>query len=210
MRVREALSVAGKLAMAALMCTCVGCRGFARAAPPQPEKKDIGLRRVAIVEFFDKSRYSGTAEQFTQALRDKLAERVTATDVIVVPQSMVAAASDPFAEGTIAIEALVKARSDYMADALIIGSVDAHHPYYPPSVHVSLKVIDTATAEVLFEVAEGWNAGHEYVCRAIDAYYRRNIGSDDCRFGPDLFLVSPRYFLKFVAATVAERLTDAL
>lgn len=212
MKVKEPVSRVTSALQALVLCALLaGCQtmGAASVPPPRP-KKAIRYRRVAIVEFFDKSGYGGTAKLFTESLREKLAERTASTDVVAIPRSALPSLEDPFVGGTISVDVLVKARRDYLADALVVGSVDSHHPYCPPSAHISLKVIDTATAAVPCEVSDGWDAGRQNVRSAIDSYYRRNIGSDDCRFGPDLFLISPRYFLKFLAATVADRLVSAL
>jgi len=197
-------------ALGALACLLVGCGAPQERRPTHPAPRAIGQRRVAVVGFVDRTAYSGTADRFTRALRDKLAERVAGADVIVVPSDVMGSGLDPFEAGAISVDALVRARTTYMADALVVGAIDAHNPYYPPSVHLSVKVLDTASAAVLFELAQEWDSGREDVRETIDAYYRQNIGSDECRFGPDLFLISPRYFLRFVAGAVADRIVAAL
>ena len=61
-----------------------------------------------------------------------------------------------------------------------------------------------------FELTQRWHAGEGHVRKQIDDYYRRNYGKDDCRMGPELFVTSPHYFLRFVSDQVAERLTNSL
>ncbi|GAG22479.1 unnamed protein product, partial [marine sediment metagenome] len=74
----------------------------------------------------------------------------------------------------------------------------------------SLKVLDTATGEILYEMSEGWDTARRQARDEIDSYYRRNYGKDDCRFGPNLFVIAPRYFLRFVADRVADKVTAEL
>ncbi|MCK4376177.1 MAG: hypothetical protein KAX19_12635 [Candidatus Brocadiae bacterium] len=202
---------ATQLAVASLVgLVFAGC-GALRPAPTQPPSKvAIGFGRVAIVEFYNRTPYSRPAQQFTELLREKLTEWTVSTDVIVIPRDALPALGDPLVCGRIPLNVLVEIRERHLADAVIIGSVDDHNPYWKPSVHVTLKVIDTASAEFPYELSDGWEAGCREVRDEIDSYYRRNYGKDDCRFGPELFVTSPSYFLRFVADRVAQRLTAAL
>ena len=188
---------------------CLALTGCATHLPPRVVKCPIPYARVAIVEFADHSPYPGTAEQFTQMLRDKLAERTDTTDVIIVPRA-VFGEDDPFLTGRISVDSLVRVRRDYLADAVIIGSVDGMNPYRPPSIHLSMKLVETARGTVPFEVSDGWDAADSKVRSDIHAYYERNIGKDDCRLGPDIFLVAPHYYMRFVADQVVGSMTARL
>ncbi len=181
----------------------------------QPAKRsgpsgEVPYRRIVIAGFFDKTARPETAAEFSAALREKLTERTSNTDVVIVPQSAFPALTDPFVTGTLPVEVLVQARQEFLANLLVVGSVDAHSPYVPLSIHLSVKAIDTGTGQVPFELSTGWNAGDRPVKNAIAAFYQRNIGSDDCRFGPDVFQVSPSYFMRFVAAELADRMTVSM
>jgi hypothetical protein len=197
-------------APALLWLALAGCTSSsARAPSPQP-RAALPYARVAVLEFADRGTYPGRAEQFTQALREKLAERTEGTDVIVVPCAAVFGDEDPFTTGRIPVDALTRVRHDYLADALIVGSVDVINPYRPPSLQLNLKLIETAQGTVAYEVNNVWNAADSPVRAAIEAYYQRNIGKDDCRFGPDIFLLSPRYYMRFVADQVVSGITARL
>lgn len=189
-------------------CQVSGLPGISGA--PDAEPRAIRYRRVAIVEFHNRTPYTRAAAVLTDQLRQKLAEWTTGTDVIVLPPGALPGLQDPFLEGRIPLDALVEARRRHLVDALIVGSVDEHNPYWKPSVHVTLKVIDTSTAAIPFQLSEGWDANRRKDSDAIEAYYRRNKGRDDCRFGPDLFVTSPTYFLRFVADGIAQRLVAGL
>jgi len=205
----RALSAVACLAVVAAVLLLAGCR-CPETPSAQPTRVAIGFRRVAIVEFFNRTPYNEPAQQFTEQLRDKLSAWTASTDVVVIPRSALPTLGDPFITGRIPLDVLVTLRQQYLADAVVIGSVDEHNPYWKPSVHITLKVIDTATGQFPYELAQGWDAAQDTVRREIDDYYRRNYGSDDCRFGPELFVTSPRYFLRFVADRAAQRMTAAL
>jgi hypothetical protein len=194
----------------ALLCVLVAGCAIPQPPRPRPEKVVIPYARVAVVEFADRSPYLGVGAQFTEALREKLAERTSGTDVVVVPRAAVFGEEDPFVSGRISVDSLMRVRHDYLADAMLVGAVDDHNPYRPPSIHLSLKVVETAQGSVPFEVADGWDADDLHVRRDVDDYYRNHIGSDDCRFGPDIFLISPRYYMRFVADQVAGSITKRL
>jgi hypothetical protein len=208
---RRRIRVAVLLRIAALCALLCGC-AFEGLGPPLPplERTTIGYRRLALVEFFDRSGHPEAARQFSASLREKIEERTVGTDVVLVPGQALPSLGDPFVDGALPVDVLVRARRDYMAGVLIIGCINSHDPYPAPSVHLSMKVIDTGTASVIYETADGWDGNHQVVRDAIDEYYRRNIRRDDCRLGPKVFLVSPSYFLRFVAATVANDLVDAI
>ena len=189
-----------------------GCGAFRPngSGPATLERKVPRYARVALVEFFDRSRYPGTAEQFTGALREQLSNITASTDFVVIGRSALPGFEDPFTGGKLPVASLAQARRDYHADAVIIGAIEDHNPYYKPSVAVSIKLIDTAQGAVICEFSETRNANTRRVSDDIGIYYRENFGRDDCRFGPDVFLISPRYFLKYAARRAAERVADRM
>jgi hypothetical protein len=203
------------LTVLTLVGLLAGCEQIQQLQPPEPPPKPlprltIGFGRVAVVEFYNRTAYPHSAMQFTEQLREKLAEWTVAADVVIVPQSELPDMGDPFMGGRVPLDTIVEVRRKYRADAVVIGSLDSHNPYWKPSVHVSVKMIDTSTATVPFELSESWDATQGQVERDIADYYERNRGRDDCRFGPNLFVTSPSYFMRFVADRIAERITESV
>ena len=205
-----------KTAHVAVVLACLlvtGCETFEMAVmrPPEPPmvRRDIGYRRVAVVEFYNRTSYE-QPERFAEQLREKLAHWTPNTDVVLIRRDDLPGLEDPFRGGRIPLGALVAARERYLADAVILGSIDEHSPYWKPSVHISLKVVDTATAAIPFQLSDGWDANRQTDRDLIDSYYRRNRDCDDCHFGPELFVTSPSYFLRFVADSVAQRIVTTL
>ncbi|KPK66193.1 MAG: hypothetical protein AMK73_00885 [Planctomycetes bacterium SM23_32] len=180
---------------------------------PVPElgaKATIGYRRIAVVEFYNRTQHARAAEELPALLSEKLAEWTVGTDMVLVARSALPELGDPFVEGRIPVGVLVKIRRQHLADAIVIGSVEEFNPYWQPSVTICLKVIDTASAEFPFELSQSWHAGEQQTQEQIADYYRRNRERDDCRFGPDLFATSPGHFLRFVADRVAEQMAATL
>jgi hypothetical protein len=195
--------------LAMIGLTLFGCEAF-RPAPKEAVRNVTPFGRVAVVEFFDHSRYTGTAEQFTAALKDQLADVTTGSDFIVIKRSALRGFEDPFTSGKLPVVSLAEARREYKADAVVIGTIDDHNPYPKPSIAISVKMIETAEATVVCEFSETWDANTARIERDIGVYYKENYGADDCRFGPDVFLISPRYFLKYAARRAAERILDEM
>jgi hypothetical protein len=122
-----------------------------------------------------------------------------------LPQS-----GDPFVSGQMPLEVLVAARRRHQAGVVVVGSLGAVHPYRPLSVTISLKAVDTSGGQVLAALTDEWNAGDRSVRADVESYYLANQEREECRFGPELFLNSPRYFLRFVADQAAERIASSL
>ncbi len=186
---------------------CAILMGCTTAQAP-PVTVTTNYRRVCLVEFADRTQYSGTGKRFTDLLARQIVQISGDVEVVVAPAGALTEliGRDPIREGRVPLKALIEAQNLYGADALVVGSVDAHNPYWSPSVRVSLKVIDVSDGTVTFQSSEGWDAGSSRVQRDIMSYYKRNRYKDECRFGPDVFTVSPRYFLLFVADSVAHRM----
>ncbi len=193
-----------------LAAMCLGCSVASPVSAPPRADRRIRYARLGVVEFTDTTPHNGTARQFSQALRRKLAEQSVETDVVLIPRAALPVGRDPFDSGRIPLESLMRMRRDHMVDAVIVGRVDSHNPYRMPSIHLSLKVVDTGVGSIPLEISEGWDAAREAVQAEVDAYYRRNMGRDDCRLGPNVFYISPRYYLSFVADQVADQIIAAL
>ncbi len=190
------------------LCGCSGAGAGAGAT----RVGALPYRRIAVVEFYDGSQYSsyGYGGDLSRALVEKLSDRTESADFVLLPQAALRARETPFVSGKLPLGILVQARKEYLADAAIVGSLNEIDPYRMPSAQISLKLVDTSTGEVLVSLSEGWDAGDGGVHKRLEDYCRRNCGSGDCKYGTDMFLNSPRYFLRFVADQVAEKVVVSL
>ncbi len=199
-------------AIPALLALLLLMGGCAKYPPPEPRPPSlhIGPKRLLVLPFHDRSRYSAYdyADDFTRALAEKLTDWTHTTDVVVAEGMDLG--TDPFLSGRMPLDVLVQARQEYLADAVVFGTLSELNPYRPLSVTVNIKIVETAEGATLFSHAERWDAAEHEVRRRVEAYHSRNPDAPDGRFGPDIMFNSPRYFLRFVADQIAFRVSRTL
>ena len=182
-----------------ILVTLLGCfSGRVRRPSSAPS---VPHGRMVIVEFADHPPYSGTGMRFSRVLKEKISESTDQTDVVIVdPGDIAMRRSDrTLQRGRIALKTLEITRRRFGGDTLLIGEITHYDPYSGPSVGIHLKAFSTANAEMLESLSERWNSASPALRKPIRRYYQRNRARDECRFGPNMFLTSPRYFLLFVA-----------
>ena len=191
---------------------CVLAAGCYSTSAQAPYRRNIRYRRVCVIEFQNRTPYSGEAEKFSRLFGGEFGRLTSATDVVVVPKQEFSelVGREPMTEGRLPLSVLTSARERYQADAVVIGSVDSYNPYWKVSLQVSMKVIDTASGEVPYQFSDEWDSGARHVQREIKRYYERNRERDECKYGPYLFEQSGRYFMIFVANSAAAKMADRL
>jgi hypothetical protein len=154
-----------------------------------------------MVEFADHPPYSGTGARFSRLLKEKMSGSTDGIDTVIVrPGEVGINRSDRMlGRGRISLKTLELARQRFGGGSIMIGEITDYDPYSGPSVGVQFKIFSTSDASLLTSVSDRWNAASPEVLKAVRRFYRRNRGRDECRFGPNMFLTSPRYFLVFVA-----------
>jgi len=200
MKMRSAAAVT-----AALLCLLtVACES-------QPTRLSrIGLHRVCVVPPWNETQYPKGADRFADCLVSELSRLTAGTNIVVASRNNVPGLDNKNAmlHGSIPLDTLVEARKRYRADALLVGSFDRYNPYWEPSVGVQLKLINTGKGKTLWQVAREWDAGSPRTKRQIEQYYEENRERGECRFGPDIFVVSPKHFLLFVSNCIARDMLD--
>ena len=173
-------------------------------APPVREV-DAPFNRIAIVNLADQPPYEGAGGQVASLLAEELPQFDPEVDTIVLGRDELDPESggDYIRRGAVPLEVLTHVRERYRADALLVGRVSHFEPYWEPSVGVSLKVLDTANTSLISSVTGRWDSGTKQVRDKIKRYHERNRHRDECRFGPNIFTTSPRYFLLFVSHDIA-------
>jgi len=185
---------------AALVCVLSGC------ITTSPSANQTAFRRVCLIEFVDKTEYAGTGGQFAALLLRELTHQSPGVDLIAVQRDAFPELGDPFAAGKLSVGVLARARRQYRAEAVVIGSVDQYNPYWKPSVRLTFKIVETANGKLIYESSRSWDAADSLVGRAIEDYYEANRDRRDFQYGPQIYSVSPKHFLQFVAHTVAREM----
>ncbi len=208
----RSVHVGGLLLLAVALCGAAGCRNHLVRMPPEPPPRTLSYNRMAVIEFFDESAYKahGYSMELARALAGSLGRRTTSTDVFAVSRESLGCTENPFETGKMPLDVLVGGRSRHMAELAVVGYIDRIDPYRMPSVGVAVKVLDTGSGRVLFSLSDDWDAANRRIQHEIETYCRRYSESADCRYGPELFYNSPRYFLRFVADDLADRITEKL
>lgn len=186
-----------------------GCSHF-RATRPEAYRPPYA--RMSVIEFNDRTNHRGVGERFSRLLTQEISWMTEGMDAVMIPAVSMPElrGRDPVAEGRLPLSVITRLRRDHAADIIIIGAVDNMHPYWKPRVSVSMIAIDARDGEIIFRMTEHWDAGAPWVRKEINRYYKANRERDECRFGPDLFTLSPNYFLLFTANNAARRMLEEL
>ena len=187
-----------------LLLALVACLGLSGCRTVE-QSRPAPFRRLLILHFADEPPYCGTGRQLARLLGDKISTVTAGADAIVVSPRAVGLAdvSRTLRRGRIPLQTLQRARKKYHADTILIGQITDFDPYADPAVALNLKVFQTADAALVAGVSRRWSAASPEVKKQVKEYYRRCRSREECRFGPNMFLTSPRYFLIFVADRIA-------
>lgn len=200
---------AKRAATATLALLCL----FVEACQSPPRRLGrIGLHRVCVVTPWNETKYPEESSRFADCLASELSRLTAGTNVVVATRHRLPGLDrqNAMVHGSIPLETLVEARKRFRADALLVGSFERYNPYWEPSVGVQLKLVDTADGATLWQLAREWDAGSPHTKQQIEQYYEANRERGECRFGPDIFVVSPKHFLLFVSNCIARDMLENL
>jgi len=168
---------------------------------------ELGVRRVALVPFYNMTSYPHVHEEFTQLLATELGA-AGQFEVVSVPEYEVADPEIvPPSTGRYDENLLIYLGRKYGVDAVIFGRVSQFHPYWPPRMGVVMHMVDVREGTVLASADGIWDARNKYVAGQAERYYMQ-LHSQNTLPHSELMLHSPNYFQKFVAYQVTERLTQ--
>jgi hypothetical protein len=66
-----------------------------------------------------------------------------------------------------------------------------------------MKMMEVASGNVIYSLSREWDGASDAVYKEVKAYYDANRDRDEFRWGPNMFVTSPKYFMLFVAHAVA-------
>jgi len=156
----------------------------------------LGIRRVAVMPFVDRSRYPAASAQLTGTFVSELrkARRFDVTEV---------AAKEPLAQVTAARGSFdaVQARllgETLNVDTVIIGEIVEYRPYRPLAIGLRIVMIDTRSGRVVWTVDETLDTDELAVANLARAYYYDIVDPEASEYKVDRVLRSMATFSRCV------------
>lgn len=201
-------------ALALFLCTVAshpGCKSTPKpeVGPPvsryqAPQLPSVEARRVVLLPLTNMTQYNHVGHEFDKLLAAELRTKGI-FDLIVLSHAEVPEANHHLANGSLFDDQMLAFLGrKYRADAVIMGRIGHYHPYWPPSISVSLHCVGTRDATVLASVDGNWDARNEFTARQTQQFYSYLHPHTQLPHS-ELVLHSPSYFQKFVAYQITER-----
>jgi TolB-like protein len=158
--------------------------------------EQLGIRRVAVLPFVDRSRYPEASERLTEAFALEL-RKVRKFDVLQctldMPLAHLAAARSSFDP----VEARLLGET-LNVDAVVLGEILEYEPYRPIAIGLRAFMIDTRSGRVVWTVDETLDTGELAVANLARQYYYDVVDPDASEFLDDRVLLSMRTFARCV------------
>jgi len=200
-------------ALVVVLAACTASFGGAGCSMPQHvQARTIPARRVCIADFSPGEADRGVGRAFARSLAEHIRRLTSETEVMMASGGALTGldSSQALRGDRVPVDVLAAAQDRYAADVLVLGRITARDPYFRPMLGVSAAAIDPSDGSVLFVASRQWDAASPDVKRGVDDFYRTATSSDDRRYGRGVYLVSPEYFQRYAAHSLARELVDAL
>ena len=200
---------AARLLLLVPLCL-IACRTVAPAPQPPTYRAEAlgGVRRMLVVPFVAENEFPDQAEmvtaRFTQALRKGRFSVVPLHDSAVAEDL----AEGVRLSGTMRADDLIRLEKDYGVDAVVLGTVTRYDPYAPQVLGLDVKVLSTRTAAVLWASSRVYDASTDRVAHDALRWYDRFVEETGAEFGPEVVLLSPRAYARYVCARMAASITS--
>lgn len=158
----------------------------------------LPIEKVTKVGEFADRWYATLARELRATKRFEVV--VTKSDVPCVRQCLTLLQRGQYDE-----QALAAVRDHFRVEGVIFVNVTDYYPYWPPRMAATLNLVETTQGETIAAVDGNWDAANDDV-RQIAHRYAPRVTASHTLNDPDLLLVSPDYFGKFVANQLAETL----
>lgn len=200
-----------------VLSTFVGCKPTQPIHPgPQTsrfqaaELSTFHVRRVVMAPIENMTAYADVGHEFSKLLAEELRTK-GAFDLITIGHADIPHDALSLARnGLFDDHLLALIGRKYHADAVIVGRISHFHPYWPPSMSVSLHCVDARDGTVLASIDGNWDARNEYVSHQAEQFYGL-LHPHESLPRSELVLYSPSYFQKFVAYQITQQfLTSAI
>jgi TolB-like protein len=158
--------------------------------------EQLGVRRVAIMPFVNRSRYAGASKQLTEAFTLEL-RKTRKFDLLSVasdePLARLAATRSRFD----AVESRMLGET-LNVDAILVGEISMYEPYRPIAIGLRVVMIDARSGRVIWSVDELLDTNELAVANLARAYYYDVVDPAASPFLDERVLLSMRTFARCV------------
>lgn len=167
----------------------------------------LTFRRVLVVPLLDESGNGAQSELIDATLRDELA-KLRRFDVVQPSESdgVWMAGEGPKKSGRIDVGALIQLGQRYNVDAVLFGAIDNYRPYAPPSLGLSMSLVDVQTGKIVWEVRDVVDSADKATAIAMSRFYTFEVAYDQTIMDASIMSASPQWFARFAARRVAKAL----
>ncbi len=184
--------------------------GCTRSTPPAPEVQSYrsptiaAVDRILVLPFTPEHDFPDQADMLTARFMQGI--QGSTFTVLPLPDASVTTSivDDVRLRGSVRSADLVKLQEHYRVDAVVIGAVTRYNPYAPQVVGLDVKLVSTRSGMVLWQARRVFDASEESVHADALAWYDRYVNETEAEFGPEVVLLSPKAFARYVCARLAE------
>lgn len=198
---------------AGVLAVCIGLLCAAGCATQQDVRaRDIPAQRVCIAEFAPGEADREVGASFARRLSEQVRRLTTETEVTVAPSEAIGGldAAEALRGNEIPLKALAGAQERYAADVLVLGRITVHDPYFRPTLGVSAVALEPEDGTVRFSTSRVWDGASPDVKDSVAEFYRTTARADERQYGRQVYLISPSYFRRFAAHSLAREMVRAL
>jgi hypothetical protein len=164
------------------------------------------INRVVILPLGNESPHPHAAEEIRVALAAEF-QILGKFEVIMAPEDAAAPIARTLRVHGQFLEAeVLRLAREYQADGVLIGSVSQYNPYTPPYVGLTLQLIVPAESVVVAEVDGFWDARKKEIAVDAHAFNEAFHPFKVDLLSPNLDLLSPHLFQRYVCAQAARAL----
>ena len=183
-----------------ILAVAITTSGCTRPEPSSPleryraQNTDLQkIRRIAILPIDARGVPQQSVELINSTLATALAARYDVVPLQRRPSGLVQPA------GAALLDDLVDANDRLMADAVLQVKITDYRPYEPPAITMSMRMISTTNAQVLWSVTGTLDSARPSVEKRLKEYYAKSHGADDSLLGWRALLMVERRYAQFAA-----------
>lgn len=180
--------------------------------PPPAAFKDGSLdfgivRRILALPLTDESGVGSGTEVVSRTLRDEISRlgrfgvvRPNESDSMLKPHD------DPQNSGRIPVATIIELGRRYGVDAVLFGTIRHYRPYTPPSLGMSVTLIDVQTGKIVWSVNDFVDGSDRRCATSMKWFFEDETATGETVFGSEIMHTSPQWFARFATRRVVSTL----